>query len=55
MYLVIWKDTCVSDTMDVTVDFPFNMAIPVVEFSNGGYKFGKIFTINSELSKSAKI
>ena len=25
MYLVIWKDTCVSDTMDVTVDFPFKI------------------------------
>ena len=25
MYLVIWKDTCVSYTVDVAVDFPFQI------------------------------
>ena len=25
MYLVIWKDTCVSYTVDVTVDFPLKI------------------------------
>ena len=25
LYLVIWKDTCVSDTMDVTVNFPLKI------------------------------